>query len=178
MKYFKKLVIFLEEYSQKMFCKNMCNDITIKTLISLLANFLLFLRPARSFRNFRQKTKFARQAQHWISRTKEVKFYLRISQLSINIIVPSLHFASLNTLLSRRISHFPRITNIPREIMEYAAYLSIGSRSFDQRDAHISSPGMSITATSFAPSASRPFMIDEPDPVTSTDYTTALTCGR
>lgn len=106
-----------------------------------------------------------------------MKFYLRISQLSINIIVPSLHFASLNTLLSRRISHFPRITNILREIMEYAAYLSIGSRSFDQRDAHISSPGMSITATSFAPSASRPFMIDEPDPPTSTDYTTALTCS-
>lgn len=61
--------------------------------------------------------------------------------------------------------------------MEYAAYLSIGSRSFDQRDAHISSPGMSITGTSFAPSASRLFMIDEPDPLTSNDYTTALRAG-
>lgn len=38
-----------------------------------------------------------------------------------------------------------RVTNIPREIMEYVAYLSIGSRAFDQRDVHSSRSGMSIT---------------------------------
>lgn len=51
--------------------------------------------------------------QYWIpTREPESKFYLRISQLSINIIISSLHLASLNTLIASNISFSPRITNI------------------------------------------------------------------